>query len=128
VLAGIALYAFATDFAMVSPGMVGIFAVVAVLAWLAEYAGGVLGARVGGGGPLTMIGAVVGGVVGVLFTPLGLLIGAFAGALGGSLIEQPTHEQALRAATMTVVGIVATKLLQLVVAIGMVITFFILVF
>ncbi|MAF81063.1 hypothetical protein CL628_03580 [bacterium] len=127
VFGGILLYAATTDFTVISSGAVGVFAVVALLAWLAEYAGGALGARFGGGGPLTIIGAIIGAIVGVLFTPLGLLIGSFVGALAGALIELPRHDQALKAATLAVIGIVATKLLQLVVSVGMIVTFLILV-
>ena len=124
VFSGILLYAVSTDFIGVTGQAVGIFALVTLLAWLAEYAGGMLGAKLGGGRPLTIVGAVIGAVVGILFTPLGLLIGSFVGALVGALIELPRQDQAIKAAALAVVGVIATKVLQFVVAIGMIITFF----
>lgn len=124
---GILLYAIVTDFVTISPFILSIFALTTVLASLSSYGAGIIGARVGGGGRLTVLGAIIGAVVGVLVTPLGLLLGSFVGALAGALIESPDQTRALRVSLFTVIGVVGSSILQFMIGLSMIAAFIMLV-
>lgn len=129
VFAGILVYAIATQFATISGATVAIFGVIAVLTWLANYLGSVMGAASGGGKGKALIGTILGAIAGVIIGgPVAILIGAFIGALVGALIEGKTHQQATKVAIWSVVGIIGATLFQFLIAISMVIAFFIAVF
>ncbi|MGH9856254.1 MAG: DUF456 domain-containing protein [Acidobacteriota bacterium] len=121
---GILIYGLATGFADIS-GMTVISAgIVAALAWVADYAGSVAGARLGGGRTLAMTGAIIGAIGGtVLGGPGGLLVGAFLGSLTGALLEGQRERGAMRVALWSTLGIIGATVLQLVLALAMIGTF-----
>ena len=124
VFAGVLFYAFVTNFSIVGVSTVAVFGLIAFLAWLTEYAGGMLGARLGGGKKLAMAGAFAGGLIG-LFTggPFGLVPGLFIGALIGALHEGKTFLKASKAAFFSVLGVVGAKVIQAILAVGMIAAF-----
>lgn len=124
VFAGVLFYAFMTNFSVVGVSAVVVFGSITFLAWLIEYAGGILGARLGGGKKLAMAGAFAGGLIG-LFTggPFGLVPGLFVGALVGALYEGKTPLKASKAAFFSVLGVIGAKVIQVILAIGMIISF-----
>jgi len=124
VFAGVLLYAVASDFTSISGSTVMVLGVVALIAYLVEYAGGLLGAKIGGGGRYTMLGIVLGAILGLIIGgPPGLVVGTVAGAMLGALTEGKTPAQAGRAAIYSVLGIVGAKLVQFVLAIAIIISF-----
>lgn len=128
VFAGILFYAWATGWEAISVTWVAVFGVVALLAWVADYIGAAAGAKYGGGKWPTVLGSVIGAIAGlILGGPLGLFIGAFAGSLGGALYEGKSMEKASRAALYSVIGMVGATVVQLVLAVTMIVAFFIVV-
>lgn len=124
VFAGVLFYAFMTNFSVVSIGVVVIFGLVAFAAWLIEYAGGIFGARLGGGGKLALWGTLGGGLIGLfVWGPLGLMPGLFIGALIGALYEGKTLQGASKTAFFSLLGIVGAKAIQAVLAVGMLAAF-----
>ena len=86
VLAGIVLGAWIDDFARVSGLTVAIIAVLAVAAWLIEYAAGVMGARKAGASKEAILGALIGTVLGIFTGLLGLLFLPLLGAVIGQYL------------------------------------------
>lgn len=124
VFAGVLFYAFMTNFSVVSTGAIMMFGLVAFVAWLIEYAGGVIGTRLGGGQKLALWGTLGGGLIGLFIGgPLGLVPGLFIGALVGALYEGKTLQGAGKAAFFSVLGVIGAKVIQAVLAVGMVVAF-----
>ena len=86
VLAGIVLGAWIDDFVRVSGVTVAIAAVLAVAAWLIEYAAGVLGARKAGASKEAILGALIGTVLGIFTGLVGLLFLPLVGAVVGQYL------------------------------------------
>ncbi|MBA3477283.1 MAG: DUF456 family protein [Lautropia sp.] len=86
VLAGIVLGAWIDDFVRVSGMTVAIVAVLAVAAWLIEYAAGVLGARKAGASKEAIFGALIGTVLGIFTGLIGLLFLPLLGAVIGQYL------------------------------------------
>lgn len=125
VFAGTLVYAWATGFSTISPLTIVVFGLLALLAWLADFWGASVGAKVGGGKTYALIGTVIGAVVGaVAVGPLGLLVGAFLGAMVGAVTEGATHQQALKVAALSVVGIVGGTVVQFLLSVAMIVAFF----
>lgn len=124
VFGGILLYGILTDFTTISIPAVAAFGGIALLAVAADYAGSFLGAKVGGGKKIALLGTIGGAIIGA-FTggPLGILIGAFVGGLVGALIEGQTHHQAFKIAALSVVGILGAAVFQFVLAAAMIVAF-----
>jgi hypothetical protein len=124
VLAGIVLGAWIDDFARVGAGTLAVVGVLALLAWVLDYAAGVLGARKAGASRLALVGAAVGtlaglfmGLVGVLFMPL---VGAAAGEFVARRNEAGAAPQALKVGVATWLGILAGLLAKVVIGFMMV--------
>ena len=120
VLAGIVLGAWIDDFTRVGPLMLVVIAVLALLAWVLEYAAGLLGARKAGASRLALVGTVVGlfmGLVGVLFMPL---VGAAAGEYLARRHHARAGPQAVKVGVATWLGIMAGLLAKVVIACVMV--------
>ncbi|MGE0803705.1 MAG: DUF456 domain-containing protein [Lautropia sp.] len=83
VLAGIVVGAWIDDFAKVGGASLALVAVLAVAAWIVEYAAGAIGARRAGASKEAIAGALIGTVLGIVTGLWGLifmpLLGAFAG-------------------------------------------------
>lgn len=125
---GVLLYAWATNFSIISLGTVVVFGIVVFLAWLAEYLGSLLGAKLGGGGRYAMWGSILGGFAGLVFIgPLGLLIGVVVGVILGALYEGKTLNQAGKTAFFSILGILGGKIIQLVLTLGIIVTFIIII-
>jgi uncharacterized protein len=130
VLAGIVLGAWIDDFQRVSGWTLAIIAVLAALAWAADYVAAVLGAKRAGASRLALIGAAVGTVAGLLMGLVGVLFMPLVGAVVGELIAQrqarrtvgagpvggagATHGQALRVGVATWVGMLIGTVAKLV--------------
>lgn len=124
VFAGILLYAWMTNFSVISLGAVIVFGVVTFLAWLVEYLGSILGARFGGGGRYAMWGSLLGGLMGLVFVgPLGLLLGVVVGVVAGALYEGKNLNQAGKTAFFSILGILGARIIQLIMALSVIVAF-----
>ena len=86
VLAGIVLGAWIDDFTRVSGMTVAIATVLAVAAWLIEYAAGVMGAQKAGASKEAILGALIGTVLGIFTGLWGLLFLPLLGAVAGQYL------------------------------------------
>ena len=123
VLAGLFLAAWAQDFTRV--GWIGISIIVALaaLAFAADFAASILGAKRVGASPKALIGAAIGGFIGVFFGLPGILLGPFIGALVGELMARGGWKQATKVGVGTAVGLLFAAVAKLVLAFLMIGTF-----
>lgn len=122
---GILIFAIATNFTVITLSTVIICGVVALLASLASYFAGAVGAKVSGGSRRAVGGSLLGSVVGmVLLGPLGLPVGTFVGALLGALTEGRSLKKATLTARHAVIGLLSATLIQFVIGVSLIITFF----
>jgi uncharacterized protein YqgC (DUF456 family) len=120
VLAGIVLGAWIDDFTRVGWGTLTIVGVLAVLAWVLDYAAGLLGAKRAGASRQAIIGAALGTVAGVFTGFVGLLFMPLVGAAVGELIAQRDANRAARVGIATWVGIMVGLIAKVVLAFVMV--------
>ncbi|MDR0478164.1 MAG: DUF456 domain-containing protein [Desulfobulbaceae bacterium] len=85
---GMLLAAWASHFQAISLTVVFILAVLTVIALIADFVAGALGAKRVGASKLAIIGATIGTIAGLFTAPLGLIIGPFAGAAIGEYLYQ----------------------------------------
>lgn len=124
VFSGVLIYAVVTDFVNINVTTVMAFGVVAAVAWLIEYLGAALGVRMGGGGKLAMTGLIIGALLGFISGgPVGLLIGMLLGSFLGATYEGSSTSKASRAAIFSVLGLLGAKVLQLLLAVGIIVAF-----
>jgi hypothetical protein len=124
VLAGIVLGAWIDGFARVGGGTLAAVGALAVLAWVLDYAAGVLGARKAGASRLALVGAAIGsvaglfmGLVGVFFMPL---VGAAVGEFVARRDDAGAGGQALKVGVATWLGVIAGLLAKVVIGFMMV--------
>ncbi|MFH5797145.1 DUF456 domain-containing protein [Haladaptatus sp. CMAA 1911] len=115
-LAGIYAYWWWTGFG--TPGL--LFVVIATLlgvaAVLAEYAGGAISARAGGGSVWSALVAGIVGLVALLTTgPLGMLLAVALATFAVELARTGDFEHGTRTAAFAVVGLLASAVFQLLV-------------
>ena len=120
VLAGIVLGAWIDDFTRVGWGSLTVITVMAVLAWVLDYAAGLLGARRAGASRQALIGAALGTVAGIFTGLIGLLFMPLVGAAVGEYIAQRDHGRAVKVGVSTWLGIMAGLLAKVVLAFMMV--------
>lgn len=124
VFIGILFYAMMTDFAQISVGFLIGSGVTALVAWLVEYLGAIIGAKAGGGGRFTLLGTIAGAVLGLVAGgPVGLLAGVVLGAGMGAMYEGKTVEKAGKAVLFSVVGIMGAKIVQAGLTVGLILVF-----
>jgi uncharacterized protein len=114
VLAGIVLGAWLDDFSRVKPWVVVIIAVLAVLAWVVDYAATVLGAKRAGASTLAVVGAAMGTVAGIFMGLVGVLFMPFVGAVIGELIAQKNAARAAKVGLATWLGLLVGTVVKLV--------------
>lgn len=86
VFAGTLLYAWSTNFQVITIGYLIFFALLAALAWGIDYLASILAAKKYGASKYGIIGSIVLGIIGLLiFSIPGLIIGQLAGVILGEL-------------------------------------------
>lgn len=102
---------------------IGALAVLAILSWIIDIAGGLMGARLGGASRAGLIGAAIGGFVGLAFGLPGLVLGPFVGAIAGDLFAKRRDLAGLlRAGGGAALGFVISLVLRLVILVVMAVT------
>ncbi|MDR3090406.1 MAG: DUF456 domain-containing protein [Desulfobulbaceae bacterium] len=86
--AGMLLSAWVGHFQAVSLTTIFLLAALTVIALIADFVAGALGAKRVGASTLAIVGATLGTVVGLFTAPLGLVFGPFAGAVIGEYLHQ----------------------------------------
>lgn len=118
--AGLVAAAWAEDFVHVGNGTLAVLGVMALLAYLADFLAGSLGARRYGASPRAVVGAALGAIVGIFFGLVGVVIGPFLGAVAGELLNQRSLNAAGRAGIGATVGLVLGVAAKLALGIAMV--------
>lgn len=130
IVAAAFVYAWATDFVIMTIGFVGLLLLLAVLIEVVEFFLGALTAGKYGSSRMGMIGSILGGFFGAIwgvpfFPPIGILIGAFLGAfVGATLFEfvvSKDMKHSIRVGKGAFLGSVAGKLAKIAAAVAMVV-------
>lgn len=125
VYAGVLVYAMATNFAAISLATVIVLGFITALALTASYIGSALGSRYAGGKKWAVVGATLGALAGTTLGPLGIFAGAFLGALVGALLEGSSQEKAVKVAFYATFGTVGSIAVQFLLAVILIMSFFI---
>ena len=123
IFAGLLLSAWADDFAHVGWVGLAIIAALGVLAFVADFVAGLMGAKRVGASPQALVGAALGGLVGFFFGLPGMIVGPFAGAVGGEFLAKGRLAQAGKVGLGTWLGLIAAAVLKVVIAFMMIATF-----
>jgi hypothetical protein len=105
VLGGIALAAWIEDFTRISGWTVAVAAVLAVLAFAADYVAALLGAKKAGASRLAILGAALGTFAGIFTGFVGLLFMPLVGAAIGEYIADRNLERAGKVGVATWIGL-----------------------
>ncbi len=125
----IAAYGWYEGFNIITPKYICIIAALTVISLIVDYLSTVLGAKYFGSSKKGIWGALLGTFIGLfLFPPLGLLLGPFLGAMLGEYLEMQDIEKAARIGVGTVVGLFSGMVFKLVLAIGIFVSFLVVVF
>jgi uncharacterized protein len=123
VFGGLFLAAWAQDFTRVGAAGLTIIGLLAALAFAADLAASLLGAKRVGASPRALLGATLGGIVGLFFGIPGLLLGPFLGAALGELWARGGLAQAGKVGLGTWLGLLLAAIAKLVIAFAMIATF-----
>ena len=107
VLAGVVLAAWTDGFTRVGMAAVAIVAILAVMAWLLDYAAALLGARKVGASREALIGAALGTVAGLFLGFIGVLFMPLVGAAIGEYLARRDERHAMKVGVATWLGILA---------------------
>jgi uncharacterized protein len=107
VLAGVALAAWIDGFTRVGMAAVAIVAVLAVMAWILDYAAGMLGAKKVGASKEALWGATIGTVLGLFAGFIGVLFLPLVGAAIGEYVARRDQMHAMKVGVATWLGILA---------------------
>jgi uncharacterized protein YqgC (DUF456 family) len=118
--AGFVVAAWAEDFEQVGYGTLVVLAIMSLLAYLADFISGALGAKHFGASSKSAIGAAIGAVVGIFFGLPGILLGPFIGAVLGELTEHDDLQVAGRAGVGATVGLLLGTAAKMAIAFAMV--------
>lgn len=122
---GIALYAWASGFTVVSLTTVIILGVACAAVLLGSYLGGAWLARASGGKKWASLGALVGGILGAIWgNVLGLILGGFLGSLLGAWWETRQAPHALKVALFSTLGFLLGTVAQFFLALFVIAGFF----
>lgn len=116
---GLWLAAWLDGYSRVSVLTVGVLALMALLAWVADYAAAALGVRRAGASGRAMVGAAIGAVLGAFAGLPGLIVGPVLGAMAGEWSVRRHAGQATRAGVAAGLGFVIAVAAKLGLALGM---------
>ncbi len=117
--AGLAMAAWADNFAYVGWKTLTVLGVLALLTYPADFMASAFGAKRYGASPRAVTGAAIGAVIGIFFGLPGVLLGPFFGAVTGELLTQRHLGRAGRAGIGATVGLVLGTALKLALAFTM---------
>lgn len=126
VFIGIAAYGWYEGFHLITPKYLAVIASLTVLSMIMDYLSTVLGAKIFGSSKQGTWGALAGTFLGLFFfPPLGIFIGPWAGAVIGEIVAGNEANKALKVGLGTVAGLFSGIVFNLVLAVGMIISFLI---
>lgn len=117
------VYGFATGFHAYGWLYLVVTGLVVLLVQVAEQLSRAWGAKRFGASKWGTWGAVIGSLAGLFFMPLGLILGPFLGALVAELVGGRSMQEAVRAGWGGLVGVLGSVAINVLVAIGLIISF-----
>lgn len=123
IFAGLFIGAWADGFARVGVAGLSIIGALAVLAFVADFAASLMGAKRVGASPQALAGAAIGGGVGLFLGIPGMILGPFVGAVGGELLARGKLLHAGKVGLGTWLGLVFAAVIKVILAFMMIATF-----
>ncbi|GAA4412025.1 DUF456 domain-containing protein [Quisquiliibacterium transsilvanicum] len=120
VFAGLLLGAWIDGFTAVGAITIAVLGLLTVLAWVAEYVAGMLGAKRAGAGRLALLGAAIGTVLGVFTGLWGLIFMPLAGAAIGEYLEMRDIARAGHVGVSTWIGIMLGTAVKIAITFAMI--------
>jgi uncharacterized protein len=120
VLGGIVLGAWIDGFTRVGVAVIAIVSILAAIAWMLDYAAGMLGARKAGASRQALIGAAIGTVVGLFAGFIGVLFLPLVGAAIGEYLARKDEVHAVKVGVATWLGIMAGMIAKVVISFVMI--------
>jgi len=116
VFAGLFVGAWIGHFETISWIMIGVLALLALVAWVVDFLAGAFGARYLGASSRAFWGATIGAIAGIFFGLVGIVLGPFIGAVIGELSGGSDLLQSGRAGLGAWVGMVIATAAKLAIA------------
>jgi uncharacterized protein len=121
ILLGAFIYAWYTDFTVITWGVLLILFALTLLSQMVEYLATIIGAKKYGASRWGIAGAVAGGLIGFFAGGvLGIIAGPFLGALVGELLYGRTIGTSMKIGFGTLVGFIGGAIGKLIIALAMV--------
>ena len=120
VFGGILLAAWIDHFTRIPGWLVGVFAVLTIVAWAVDYFAAMAGARKAGASKLALIGAAIGTVAGIFAGFVGLLFLPLVGAAIGEYLAQRDVRRAGKVGIATWIGMLVGTAVKVAIAFAMV--------
>ena len=120
IFGGVALAAWIDGFARISVWTVFVLAVLAAIAFAADYLAAVLGAKRAGASQLALAGAAIGVVAGIFGGLIGVVVLPFVGAVIGEFVAQRNLRRAGRVGLATWIGLAVGTAVKVAIAFTMV--------
>jgi len=108
------IFSMMTGFSVITPLELLILGVILTVGFLNDLFSGILGAKWGGASKKSIFYGFIGLVMGtILFPPLGGIVGLFAGILIAELLQGKANQNAIKAATGSVIGAAVGMIINL---------------
>ena len=120
VFAGIALAAWIGDFARIPMWLLGVVALLTIIAWAVDYIAAAIGVERTGASRLAIVGAAIGTVAGILSGLWGLLFMPLVGAAIGEYIVQRDLRRAGKVGVAASIGLLVGTVAKLAIVLTMV--------
>ncbi|HLN87573.1 MAG TPA: DUF456 family protein [Candidatus Limnocylindrales bacterium] len=120
IFAGLVIAAWGENFAYVGLWTIAALAILALLAYGADYWATLFGAKKFGASKRAVIGALLGAVAGLFIGLPGVIFGPFIGAVIGELSAQRSLPQAVRVGIGATIGLVLGSALKIALAFAMI--------
>jgi len=121
ILLGAFIYAWHTDFMVITWGTLTVLLVLVILSQVLDYLASILGAKKFGASRWGMAGAFIGGIIGLFFGGiLGILIGPFVGKLLLELFRGREMNASLKIGLGTLIGFLGGVVGKFIIALTMV--------
>jgi uncharacterized protein YqgC (DUF456 family) len=129
IFVAVLFYGWYEGFTVISSGYLIVLGIITALSMLFSYLSTVWGTRHFGASKWGSVGAILGLFFGIiLFPPLGIIIGPLLGAFIGEYWTQKDSNQAIKASVGALIGLFSGIVVNLLIAVGMVISFIVKVF
>jgi len=124
VLTGALVYAWYTDFTVVSWAVIAVLSGLALLSQLLDYLASMIGAKKFGAGKWGMAGALIGAVVGLFAGGIfGIIVGPFIGAFVFEMVGGKDFRASLKIGVGTLVGFLGGAIGKVTIAVTMIFIF-----